>query len=192
MTRPKSSNPTEERYRAKVQQEWEQCTFGTHCMNCIPASCVFYVLAKDGKVVREEVAGVIEPVEPGVPDMNPMLCQKALAWSRELYAPERLLHPLRRVGERGEGRWERISWDEALSETADAILDATEEVGSRSILMEMSPQIGASMPASRFMGAMGGTSLDVNATINDFVTGLQLTFGKFSSRHRSTTASTPI
>ena len=112
--------------------------------------------------------------------MNPLLCQKALAWSRELYAPERLLHPLRRVGERGEGRWERISWDEALTETADAILDAIEEVGSRSILMELSPQVAASLPASRFMGALGGTSLDVNATINDFVTGLQLTFGKFS------------
>ena len=180
MTRPEPSNATEERYRAKIQQEWERCTFGTHCVNCISSACVFYVFVKDGKVVREEVAGVLEPVEPGVPDMNPLLCQKGLAWSRELYAPERLLHPLRRVGERGEGRWERISWDEALTETADAILDAIEEVGSQSILMEMSPQIGPSMPSSRFLGVLGGTSLDVNATINDFVTGLQLTFGKFS------------
>jgi len=180
MTRPESSNATEERYRAKVQQEWERISFGTHCVNCIPASCVFYVFVKDGKVVREEVAGVIEPSEPGVPDMNPLLCQKGLAWSRELYAPERLLYPLRRVGERGEARWERISWDEALTETADAILDAIEEVGSQSILMEVSPQIGPSMPSSRFLGAIGGTGLDVNATINDFITGLHLTFGKFS------------
>jgi anaerobic selenocysteine-containing dehydrogenase len=135
---------------------------------------------KDGKVVREEVAGVLEPVEPGVPDMNPLLCQKGLAWSRELYAPERLVYPLRRAGERGEGRWERISWDEALAETADAILDAIEDTGPESILMEMSPQIAASMPGARFLGALGGTSLDVDATINDFLSGLELTFGKFS------------
>jgi len=87
---------------------------------------------------------------------------------------------LRRAGERGEGRWKRISWDEALTETADAILDAIEDIGSQSILMEMSPQVGPSLPSARFMGALGGTVLDVDATINDFVTGLQLTFGKFS------------
>jgi len=46
--------------------------------------------------------------------------------------------------------------------------------------MEMSPQVAASTPGSRFMGTIGGTSLDVDATINDFITGLQQTFGKFS------------
>jgi DMSO reductase family type II enzyme molybdopterin subunit len=146
----------------------------------VPADCLFYVFVKDGKVVREETAGVIEPVEEGVPDMNPLLCQRGLAWSRELYAPDRIRFPLRRAGERGEGRWERISWEEALAETADAILDAIEEIGPQSVVMEMSPELAASTPGSRFMGALGGTSLDVDATINDFVSGLQLTFGKFS------------
>jgi DMSO reductase family type II enzyme molybdopterin subunit len=171
---------SEERYRERIRGDWDRVTFGTHCVNCAPADCLFYVFVKDGKVVREETAGVIEPVEPGVPDMNPLLCQKGLAWSQELYAPDRLQYPLRRTGERGEGRWERISWDEALEETADAILDACEEIGPESVVMEMSPEIGASVPASRFMGALGGVSFDVDATINDFITGLQQTFGKFS------------
>lgn len=135
---------------------------------------------KDGKIVREETAGVIEPVEDGVPDMNPLLCQMGLARSRELDAPDRLRYPLRRAGERGEGKWERISWDEALEEAADAILDAIEEVGPEAIVMEMSPQIAASMPGARFMSTLGGTTLDVESTINDFLTGLQQTFGKFS------------
>jgi DMSO reductase family type II enzyme molybdopterin subunit len=171
---------TEDRYRDRVNQKWDSISYGTHCVNCAPADCLFYLFVKDGKVVREETAGIIESVEEGVPDMNPMLCQRGIAWSNELYAPERLRHPLRRAGERGEGKWEQISWDEALKETADALLDAIEEIGPESILMELSPEIGASIPGSRFMGVMGGTSLDVDGTINDFITGLQQTFGKFS------------
>jgi DMSO reductase family type II enzyme molybdopterin subunit len=149
-------------------------------VNCVPGDCPIYVLVKDGKVVREEAAGVLEQVEPGVPDMNPLICQKGLAWSLELDAPDRIEHPLRRAGERGEGRWERVSWDEALTEVADAILDAHEEVGPEALVHELSPQIVATGPSSRFVGTLGGQILDVNATINDFHAGYQQTFGKFS------------
>ena len=174
------TSPTEDRYRDRINQKWDSISYGTHCVNCAPADCLFYLFVKDGKVVREETAGIIEPVEEGVPDMNPMLCQRGIAWSNELHAPERIRHPLRRTGERGEGKWERISWVEALAETADAMLDAIEEIGTEAIVMELSPEIGASIPGSRFMGVLGGTSLDVDGTINDFITGLQQTFGKFS------------
>jgi complex iron-sulfur molybdoenzyme family reductase subunit alpha len=122
---------SEERQRAHVNEEWDHVAFGTHCVNCMPGDCPLYVYVKNGEVVREEAAGVLGTVEPGVPDMNPLVCQKGLAWSRELKGPERLLHPMRRAGERGDGSWERISWDEALAETADAMLDAIEEAWRR-------------------------------------------------------------
>jgi DMSO reductase family type II enzyme molybdopterin subunit len=138
------------------------------------------VFVKDGKVVREEAAGVLETVEPGVPDMNPLVCQKGLAWSLEQDEADRLRYPLRRAGERGEGRWERITWDEALTEVADAIIDAIEEGGAESVLMEMGTSVSALPPSDRFMSTLGGTVLDVDATINDFFTGYQQTFGKFS------------
>ncbi|MFQ5699131.1 MAG: molybdopterin-dependent oxidoreductase [Myxococcota bacterium] len=179
-TRRAARNATEERHRRHIREEWDRVAFGTHCVNCAPGDCPLYVYVKDGRVVREEAAGVLECVEPGVPDMNPLVCQKGLAWSRELTGPERLLHPMRRVGERGEGRWQRISWQEALTEVADAMLDALEEVGPRSVVMEMSPEIATVPPSSRFMGTLGGTVLDVDATINDFFTGYQQVFGKFS------------
>jgi len=179
-TRPKAKNATEERHRRHIDEEWDRVAFGTHCVNCMPGDCPLYVFVKDGRVVREEAAGVLERVEPGVPDMNPLVCQKGLAWSRELTGPERLLHPMRRVGERGEGRWERISWDEALGEAADAMLDAIEEVGPKAVVMELSPEIATVPPSSRFMVTLGGTALDVDATINDFFTGYQQVFGKFS------------
>jgi len=180
MKKTHAGNASEERCRRRINQEWEEAHFGTHCVNCMPGDCPIYVLVKDGKVVREEAAGVLEQVEPGVPDMNPLICQKGLAWSLELDAPDRIAHPLRRAGERGEGRWERISWDEALGETADAMLDAIEEIGPESVVLEMSPEISATGPSSRFMNVLGGLVFDVNATINDFHTGYQQTFGKVS------------
>jgi DMSO reductase family type II enzyme molybdopterin subunit len=183
MSRAGKTNPTEERQRRRIEQEWDEAHFGTHCVNCVPGDCPIYVLVKDGKVVREEAAGVREQAEPGVPDMNPMICQKGLAWSLEMEAPDRIEYPMRRVRERGEGRWERISWVEALTETADAMLDAIEEIGPESIVLELSPQFAASMPSSRFMSVLGGQVLDVNATINDFHTAYLQTFGKSSFAH---------
>ncbi len=65
------------------------------------------VFVRDGIVWREEQAATFDTIEEGVPDFNPMGCQKGAAWSQLLYGPDRLLYPLKRVGERGEGRWNR-------------------------------------------------------------------------------------
>jgi len=46
------------------------------------------------------------------------ICSKSQAGINQLYDPDRILHPMRRVGQRGEGKWKRISWDEALGELA--------------------------------------------------------------------------
>lgn len=178
MTPVTAPTTTEERYRRRL--EFDRATFGTHCVNCHPNDCPVYVFAKEGRVVFEEAAAILETVEPGVPDMNPMICQKGLAWSRQLDSPDRILHPLRRAGERGEGRWERITWDEALAEVADAVVDAIADVGPESVVLEGTPEISATIPAARFMGMLGGTVLDVDATINDFWAGLQAVFGKFT------------
>lgn len=169
---------SEEAQRRRCNTGWDKVAFGTHCVDCFPNNCPLLVFVKDGQVVREEAAGVLETVEPGVPDMNPMGCQKGACWSRQLHAPDRVLYPLRRAGARGEGRWERISWDEALDEIADAMLDAIVEVGPASIVHEVSPEISVIPASARFMNIIGGTSLDVNASINDFFVGYHQVFGK--------------
>jgi nitrate reductase alpha subunit len=107
MTGAHPPRTTEERYRQR--QHFDRTTFGTHCVNCFPNHCPVHVFAKDGEVMFEEAATVVRAVEPGVQDMSPMICQKGLAWSRHPASPDRILHPLRRAGARGEGRWERIS-----------------------------------------------------------------------------------
>ncbi|KKL19023.1 hypothetical protein LCGC14_2469660, partial [marine sediment metagenome] len=114
--------------------------------------------------------------------MNPMGCQKGAAWSRLLYSPERVLHPLKRAGKRGEGKWQRVSWDQALTEIADHILDAIQEIGPEAIINEGTPGQGgllSSFPFSRVHMLLGGLRTDVNAVINDFSPGIYLTYGKF-------------
>ncbi len=88
---------------------WDNVTWGTHLIDCYPGSCLFRVYTKDGIVWREEQAGKYPEVEAGVPDMNPRGCQKGSCFSDVMYGAERLRFPLRRVGERGSGKWERIT-----------------------------------------------------------------------------------
>lgn len=57
---------------------------GTHCVDCYPGNCPYRVYVKDGVVAAEEQAGTMPVVEEGVPDMNPLGCQKGAAWSRLL------------------------------------------------------------------------------------------------------------
>ena len=66
---------------------------------------------KDGRLIKIEG-------NPKDPNSRGYLCARGHAGLNHLYHPERLLYPLKRVGERGEGKWKRISWDEALDEIA--------------------------------------------------------------------------
>ncbi len=171
---------TEDLYRQRWR--WDKSFVATHCVDCYPGNCPYRVYVKDGVILYEEQAGTFPIIEKGVPDLNPMGCQKGAAWSRMLYSPERVLHPLKRAGKRGEGKWEQVSWDQALTEIADHILDAIEEVGPEAIIEEGTPGQGGMLsgfPFQRIGQLIGALRLDVNAVINDFSPGLYLTFGKF-------------
>ena len=158
---------------------WDRVTWGSHAVDCYPSGCSFRVYSKDGRVVREEQSGTLPPVEAGVPDMNPMGCQKGACWSHCHYSPDRVTHPLKRTGERGEGKFERVSWDEALSDIADAILDAIEDQGPASVLTPLTPEYGA-IPARHFTNFLGTPTMDGNAEFQDFSPGWHITWGLFN------------
>src|SRR6516165_1182242 len=67
---------------------------------------------------------------PDHPITQGFLCGKVARYLEREYSPARLLHPLRRIGSKGEGRFARISWDEALSEIAERLRQVSTEYGS--------------------------------------------------------------
>src|SRR3984885_12695448 len=71
---------------------------------------------------------------PAHPVTRGFLCGKVARYLDREYSPDRLLHPLRRVGAKGECQFERISWDEALDEIASKLKSIGEEFGPESIL----------------------------------------------------------
>ncbi|HEY5625861.1 MAG TPA: molybdopterin-dependent oxidoreductase, partial [Dehalococcoidia bacterium] len=172
----------EDLYREKWT--WDKVTWGTHLVDCYPGGCSFRVYTKDGIVWREEQSGVYPQIEDGVPDMNPRGCQKGSCFSDVMYGPERLKYPLKRTGERGEGKWQRITWDEAFTEIADATLEAIDEDGPETIIYEFGSGNGGSVngsaPAWRLTRLIGGTTLDSNGLTSDYNVGLYQTFGKFN------------
>jgi len=161
---------------------WDRTQRSTHCVDCYPGNCPYQVFVKDGVIVATEQSGTLPIVERGVPDLNPMGCQKGAAWHLSLNARERVLRPLKRAGERGEGKWQDVTWEQALTEIADHLLNAIEEVGPESIINEGTPAEGGllgGMPFSRVASLLGAIRTDVNAVINDNSPGTYLTYGKF-------------
>jgi anaerobic selenocysteine-containing dehydrogenase len=83
-------------------------------------SCAWIATVEDGRVTRVEGA-------PDHPITQGVLCAKVRDYETRTYAPDRLLHPLRRIGPKGAGRFERISWDKAIDAIAGrfaAVIDA--------------------------------------------------------------------
>jgi anaerobic selenocysteine-containing dehydrogenase len=85
----------------------------TVCFNCESACGLLAYVDRTSFEIKKFEGN---PVHPGSRGRN---CAKGPATHNQVYDPERILHPLKRVGERGAGQWKRISWDEALSQIAE-------------------------------------------------------------------------
>ncbi len=114
------------------------------CPHDCPDTCAWEVTVEDGRAVQ--LRGLKEH-----PYTQGRLCAKVNHYVERVYSPERLLHPLRRIGEKGDRRFERIGWDEALDEIAERLRAIVDEHGGEAVL-----------PYS-YMGTQGvvqGASLD--------------------------------
>ncbi|NMF89964.1 molybdopterin-containing oxidoreductase family protein [Aromatoleum petrolei] len=81
------------------------------CPHDCPDTCAMEVAVEDGRAVK--IRGADD-----LPFTNGALCTKVAHYLERVYSDQRLLHPMKRVGRKGEGRFERISWDEALDTIA--------------------------------------------------------------------------
>ena len=82
----------------------------TVCPHDCPSACSLDVQVADGRVVS--VRGGDNPYTAGV------ICAKVSRYGERVHHPDRILHPLERVGGKGSGAWRRISWDAALDRVA--------------------------------------------------------------------------
>lgn len=93
----------------------------TVCHGCL-GHCPVLAYIKDGVVVK--LMG-----DPAGGETRGSICPKCLNQLQTMYSPRRILHPMRRAGERGENKWEIISWDEAVEEAASHIVDTIDKYG---------------------------------------------------------------
>jgi len=97
------------------------------CASHCGGACLLKAHVKDGVITRIETDDGEEPQLRG--------CLRGRAYRQRVYAPDRLLYPLRRIGSRGEGQFERVSWDEALDTTAGQLTRVRDTYGPASIIL---------------------------------------------------------
>jgi anaerobic selenocysteine-containing dehydrogenase len=120
-------------------------------LNC-GIACGVLAHVRDGRLIK---------VEPSDHTGTSNICLRGLSASRLVYHPDRLKHPLKRQGARGEGKWEQISWDEALDIIAANLKEIGEKYGTNSLAF-VNDQVGALTTTAvlGFTGACGGTFID--------------------------------
>jgi len=168
----------EDVYRKKWT--WDRIAHGTHGTNCM-GNCAFDVYVKNGIVWREEQQGMYGGYSD-VPDYGPRGCQKGLRHSKYMYGPQRVLYPMKSVGERGNGKWERISWEQATTEIADRFLDLAVKHGPECISYGSGTQMALKRASFcslvRFANITGITVPEYLSGVGDLPTGAQITLGQ--------------
>ncbi|MFQ6110506.1 MAG: molybdopterin-dependent oxidoreductase, partial [Nitrospinota bacterium] len=121
----------------------------TVCQSC-HAECGVLARVREGRLVKVEG-------DPEHPFNKGKACVKGLSIAHMLYHPARLRYPLRRVGERGEGKWQRISWEEALEIASEGLLRVRERHGPESIIASAGTQPRGNFVTTIRLGQALGT-----------------------------------
>jgi len=184
---PSTPNPESLDYfdRYRNAWTWTGTQKATHHNNCgLQAQCSFNVYTRDGNVIREEQAAIYPQLKDKIPDYNPRGCQKGCGYSKFMTNESRLTKPLKRVGERGSGQWEEVSWDEALTAIAGKMVDVLETKQSDSIVVEAGPDAwyGSTQMVGvlRFWQTFDMAMIDPGASGGDDQQGFHVTYGDFS------------
>ena len=143
-------------------------TFRSACRGNCGSRCPLEVTVREGKVVKARPMDM-----PGEDAVRKRFCVKGFSQPQRVYDTDRLKYPMKRVGERGAGEWERISWDEAVSTIAEKMGAAIKDYGGTSVAVWSSYGSygvlnGAmagymSVAYGRFITAVGGSVLGAGA-----------------------------
>ena len=145
----------EEQAMAK-QAQYDRIVRTVCSPNCT-GTCGVNAFVKDDRIVKLEPASYPDP-------RYERICLKGIAMATQrAHAPERLTHPLIRVGERGEGKWRQVSWDEAYRYLAEKLTKVADTHGPRAnAWMSMTGNYGIKsvLAPIRVANAMEGTTFN--------------------------------
>ena len=131
----------------------------TYCGPNCSGGCYIYAHVRDGKIVKTSPA-------PLPDERYNRICLRGLALPQYIYNPNRLKYPLKRMGKRGEGKWKRISWDEAIETIVTKFNEIREKYGNQAVCYAgVSGSLGTLNNGdagiyNRLFNAMKGTLLD--------------------------------
>jgi anaerobic selenocysteine-containing dehydrogenase len=143
------------------------------CPHDCPDTCAMLVTVQDG--VATKIQG-----DPSMPFTDGTLCTKVAHYLERTYAPDRLLYPMRRIGKKGEGKFERIGWDAALDEIAARLKAAAAENPETILPCSYAGTMGMVQYSSmdrRFFHRLGATLLDRTLCSTAGKFGLRATLG---------------
>ena len=184
MSRPYQYRGWEDVYRE--EWTWDDVVHVSHLrVNCI-STCSYDAYVKDGLVWREEQNANYPQEFSDVPDFNPRGCTAGCAYSAQMYDPTRIRYPMKRVGERGSGQWQRLSWDQALEEIADKLLDVIVEDGHDCIMLDQGTTnidngIASTLEMFLFLRGLAANNIDSWAGVGDLPVGLIQSWGTYMS-----------
>ncbi len=149
----------------------------------IPSAC-WQCVARDGIIGFVEDGRLVKiEGNPKLPRTNGKLCARGNAGVNQSYDPDRILYPMRHVGkERGDGKWKRISWDEALDELASRLKKLRDEGTPEKFMFHYGRMKASSSKIikSYFLAAYGTGTIGNHTSICEGGkwTGQELTWGK--------------
>jgi len=153
----------------------ERKAIPTACWSCV-TRCAAIGFVEDGRLVK------MESNPRSIRTLGKM-CSKGQSAPNEVYFPDRILYPLKRVGKRGEGKWKRISWDEAINELTSRIKKLIDEGHPEKFMFHYGRMKGSSskLIKSVFLKKIVGTGTIGNHTTiceGGKWVGQELTWGK--------------
>jgi anaerobic selenocysteine-containing dehydrogenase len=143
------------------------------CPHDCPDTCAMLVTVQGG--VATKIQG-----DPSMPFTDGTLCTKVAHYLERTYSPDRLQHPLKRVGRKGEGRFRKIGWDEALDEIAARLKALAAEDPATILPCSYAGTMGMVQYMSmdrRFFNRLGASQLDRTLCSSAGKQGLKATLG---------------
>jgi len=144
-------SPPPEPARKVIRTVGKPAIIASTCLLC-PAGCGILGEVSDGRLIK--IVG-----NPKHPNNQGKICARGHAGVNTLYDPDRLLYPLKRKGARGEGRWVRITWDQALEEIGQRFQALTQKGKTKALWVEIGLPYSKEFLALNFFQAFGSPTV---------------------------------